>query len=532
MDIQKPRRFETTDRAHADLFNEVIDQLNENDNLIGQRAEEAEKNAKDFTDQHVKNKNNPHNVTSEQVNIINELAEDTPLSSYPNGYSMMAGTEKNGYHSYTTVLTYKIDQMRGTQMMMAQDKMKPKIRYWNGGSSWTAWVELESADDAQGKVDAHANDNKLHITGAERTKWNNGQLYKLTSDTGIHKLNLSDKDILEELKNARTVTFYSNSTTVNNPAQHISLRGLQIGQDNVSEVIALGNDGSTWRTTQGNGTFKEWTKLETEAGAQQKATKALNDAKSYADTNFTNQKLTVLTDSDAIQDATVSGDTYPNGITLMNINNNQTGYPLGYGLIKNEKWSNFRFTQYFYGLGNQLNTNTGIGTWVRHWYTSSGWTTWEKISGFAHANVSTNGKQALTKGAINKIEFNRIIKDSHNLFDTSKNRFTASHSGVYLIGTGVYMDNSMNYCNFELIVYLNGSRYKNIGHYRIPTPANTASSELNVGVYGSCTVPMNPGDYVEIHMYVNYNGDEQRYIADRTGQYNYFDILELGGINY
>ncbi|XBM33327.1 hypothetical protein AAG663_15465 [Bacillus licheniformis] len=31
MDIQKPRSFRTTDRAHADLFNQVIDQLNAND---------------------------------------------------------------------------------------------------------------------------------------------------------------------------------------------------------------------------------------------------------------------------------------------------------------------------------------------------------------------------------------------------------------------------------------------------------------------------------------------------------------------
>ncbi len=34
MDIKKPMSFKTTDRAHADLFNKVVDQLNENDQLI------------------------------------------------------------------------------------------------------------------------------------------------------------------------------------------------------------------------------------------------------------------------------------------------------------------------------------------------------------------------------------------------------------------------------------------------------------------------------------------------------------------
>lgn len=58
MDIQKPRRFETTDRAHADLFNEAIDQLNVNDERIAKRAEEAEERATTYTDAHA----NDHSI--------------------------------------------------------------------------------------------------------------------------------------------------------------------------------------------------------------------------------------------------------------------------------------------------------------------------------------------------------------------------------------------------------------------------------------------------------------------------------------
>ncbi|MDP4135464.1 MAG: hypothetical protein Q8931_06125, partial [Bacillota bacterium] len=63
MDIQKPRSFRTTDRAHADLFNQVIDQLNANDESIAQFAAEAEQRSTAYTDAHISNKGNPHGVT-------------------------------------------------------------------------------------------------------------------------------------------------------------------------------------------------------------------------------------------------------------------------------------------------------------------------------------------------------------------------------------------------------------------------------------------------------------------------------------
>ncbi len=115
---------------------------------------------------------------------------------------------------------------------------------------------------------------------------------------------------------------------------------------------------------------------------------------------------------------------------------NTTGYPLRYGIVKNEKYNNYRFTQYFYGPGNESGTYyDGTGVWVRR--SGSGWTKWEKISGFAHANVGTTGIQYLKKVDHTKIAFNRIIKDSHNAFDTKNNRFIAPNDGMYLVGSGI-----------------------------------------------------------------------------------------------
>ncbi|WP_024426118.1 phage baseplate upper protein [Bacillus safensis] len=124
----------------------------------------------------------------------------------------------------------------------------------------STWNSKETTSGAQQKVDLHANNPDLHVTAEDKTKWNAGQLRKLTADTGSFKLNLAGKDLYTDLLTARTATFYGNSTSANGPSS-ASLRGFQIAEDNVGEVLAMGNDGSTWRNTFGSGTFRGWRRL-------------------------------------------------------------------------------------------------------------------------------------------------------------------------------------------------------------------------------------------------------------------------------
>lgn len=124
----------------------------------------------------------------------------------------------------------------------------------------STWNSKETTSGAQQKVDLHANNLDLHVTADDKTKWNAGQLRKLTADTGSFKLNLAGKDLYTDLLTARTATFYGNSTSTNGPSS-ASLRGFQIAEDNVGEVLAMGNDGSTWRNTFGSGNFRGWRRL-------------------------------------------------------------------------------------------------------------------------------------------------------------------------------------------------------------------------------------------------------------------------------
>ena len=247
---------------------------------------------------------------------------------------------------------------------------------------------------------------------------------------------------------------------------------------------------------------------------------------------ITNETLFILKGDQAIQDASVSGEEYPIGITLMAIAND-TGYPTKLGFVKNEKMNEYRFVQYYYGNGNETNSYfTSTGIWFRQWYIASGWTEWHKISGFLNTNIGTTGKQLLTKAEYQKVLFNRKIKDSHNNFDIKNNRFICPENGMYSVNAGVYIESFQRYANFELSIYLNGIRYKNIAHHRQRPESPSDTGILNMGLYGAANVPANKGDYLEIYIYVNYEGDVSRYVSDKSGWFNYFDIMEIGGRNF
>ncbi|MCY8916860.1 terminase [Bacillus atrophaeus] len=412
------------------------------------------------------------------------------------------------------------------------------------GGNWSDWIRFETEKSVQEKVDAHAKNTSIHVTQTDKDKWNGSQLTKITNDYGGIAFSVNaGEDMLQAIINrGRGMgTFYAIGTAVNSPSE-ASTRGFY--QMTSQDADGKGMYGWVYAMDYKNNVFTNyydgnkvgwqgWNKLDTANAAQMRIEKAVSDAKDYTDSNFSNEKLTVLPIASGIENARTPGTEYPFGITLMKIyDDNQTGYPLGYGLIKNEKWNNARFTQYFYGNADSRNgKNYLTGTWIRHWWLESGWTPWEKISGFAHANIGTTGRQTLKKAEQNKILYNRVIIDSHGAFDISNNRFIAPNDGMYLIGGGAYVETIATYTNLELQVFRNGSFYKSVQQFRNSDGQNTDSRDLTISC-GGVTVPLKKGDYVELYIYCGYSGDVTRYIGDKNGQYNYFDIAEIGGKVY
>lgn len=431
----------------------------------------------------------------------------------------------------------------GEAMAMSTDGGFWRKSLVNG--TWSDWIKYETEEGSIKRLAVHTDDKDIHVTKSDKDKWNGAQLSKITNDVGGVSFAVNEgEDMLQAIidRGRSMGTFYANGKAVNSPST-ASTRGFyqmtsqsSDGKGSYGWVYAMDYRNNVFTNYWDGNTvgWQGWKKLETETASQEKADKALSDAKAFVQDNFTNQKLTVLTGTNAIQDARTSGESYPLGLTLMDIGQgNTTGYPLRYGIVKNEKYNNSRFTQYFYGTGNESGTYLdSTGVWVRHWWSGSGWTPWEKISGFAHANIGTTGVQYLKKIDHTKIAFNRKIKDSHNAFDTKNNRFIAPNDGMYLIGAGIYTINYTSYINFHLKVYLNGQEYKTLHHMR--GDFSEKDNGMNLGLNGNATVPMNKGDYVEIWCYCNYGGDEtlKRAVDDKNGVFNFFDIQELGGRNY
>ncbi|MGE0909660.1 terminase [Bacillus atrophaeus] len=559
------------------------------------KADAAEKNAKAYTDQHRNDTNNPHSVTKDQIGLgkvtNDKQATKSEFDAHNNdqirhisdsertkwnGAQLFKITDDNGqgkiyvketddFHEIipkypglvhftsnvaaingpgTAVRGIWTCNSKGTfGQVIAFDNANKTYRKTVSNGVWSGWEVLETTSGAQAKVDAHAKNTSIHVTQTDKDKWNGSQLTKITNDYGGIAFSVNaGEDMLQAIVNrGRGMgTFYAIGTAVNSPSE-ASTRGFY--QMTSQDADGKGMYGWVYAMDYKNNVFTNyydgnkvgwqgWNKLDTENAAQMRIEKAVSDAKDYTDSNFSNEKLTVLPIASGIEDARTPGTEYPFGITLMKIyDDNQTGYPLGYGLIKNEKWNNARFTQYFYGNADSRNgKNYLTGTWIRHWWLESGWTPWEKISGFAHANIGTTGIQYLEPATSTKIQFNRKIKDSHNAFDTTNNRFVAPNDGMYLVGAGLYMLNYPAYINLHIKVYLNGNAYKTLHHLR--GYFENKDTELKVGLNGNATVPMNKGDYIEIYCYCNYGGSNRRGVDNQDGVFNFFDIQEIGGLNY
>ncbi|WEZ22043.1 BppU family phage baseplate upper protein [Bacillus subtilis] len=211
--------------------------------------------------------------------------------------TLNAPVNSNGYllvYNYGTYPYQEFTSYSGVTSSIPDNRRKFIRNKVSGTENWTPWMEIEYAAGAQAKVDTHANrtDNPhsvtkaqvgldkvdnvqqaslaefnahnynsvRHVVQADKDKWNGSQIYKLTADEGHHLIGLSGKDLFTELASKKTTTFYSNNTTTNQPPVSSSFRGIQIGQDNIGEVLAMGNDGSTWRITNANG-WKTWKRL-------------------------------------------------------------------------------------------------------------------------------------------------------------------------------------------------------------------------------------------------------------------------------
>ncbi len=173
MDIKSPKVFETSDKAHADLFNDMVKVLLENDtgllDQLGGHIDDTKPHAS-AAEKKKWNESQLYKITADNgTQLINVPAGSTIFNAIkdkgictfyaPSGVEDSPAPNKAALRGIQTVGQNNI----GTGFAV-DTSGNAYYFYYNSGHISITWTQLPSV--------------------AERNKWNNGQLYRLTPNDG------------------------------------------------------------------------------------------------------------------------------------------------------------------------------------------------------------------------------------------------------------------------------------------------------------------------------------------------------------
>ncbi|AKL83290.1 BppU family phage baseplate upper protein [Bacillus atrophaeus] len=215
-----------------------------------EKADVAEANARNHTDAHTTDKNNPHGVTKVQVGLSNvdnvKQASKKEFESHNSNHDIHITTEERA-----------------------------------------AWNAKETPEGSQEKVDAHATKADIHVTQSNKDKWNAGQLTKLTTDSG-YTINVNAPNRIS------LSGFYGVANSSDMPdTKYYKLIHLSSSEGTATQIAIANGDGTIYSRVKVSDVWTSWQPYETTTGVQGKVGKTLNDAKSY--TNNLEKRLTDLT---------------------------------------------------------------------------------------------------------------------------------------------------------------------------------------------------------------------------------------------
>jgi len=259
MDIKFPKVFETSDKAHADLFNEMVKVLHENDSglldqIIGHTSDTQ-----------------PHASAAEKKkwneSQIYKITADngTQLINVPVGSTIFDAIKDKGICTFYARSGIEDSPsqyaLRGMQTV-GQDNIGTGFAIDTSGNAYYFYY----------------NSNHISITWtqlptvAEKDKWNNGQLYKLTQDSGDRKALptvLDGTDILT-LPPGRYYAAgqYLTNKPISNDSSWYNIDVERAGTRKNFHVIRSADNVHWFGTVHTDGSFKGWERILTEKDAK------------------------------------------------------------------------------------------------------------------------------------------------------------------------------------------------------------------------------------------------------------------------
>ncbi|MCY8243848.1 phage baseplate upper protein, partial [Bacillus haynesii] len=196
-----------------------------------EKADAAEAGAKAYADEHAAKIDNPHKVTKAQVGLSN--VDNVKQASKADFDNHVGNTANPHAVTKAQVGLSKVDNVKQA---------------------------------SKSEFDTHNNDTTRHITADERTKWNAGQLYKLTDDNGSRTLIPDGTDLLT----LPAGLYYGVSNKVVNSPEPKAVEWFHYDVSTNSArktivVTATANPRRWFGTIHTDGSFKGWQRFITDA---------------------------------------------------------------------------------------------------------------------------------------------------------------------------------------------------------------------------------------------------------------------------
>lgn len=215
MEIKTPRTFKPTDKAHADLFNDMVEDFLDNDVGLLEAINHHIEDTNPHTSEAEKKKWNDsqsYKITADNGSQLINVPADARIFDAIKGKGTCTFYAASGVEDSPVNIS-----LRGLQTV-GEDNIGTGFAVDIAGNAYSFYYNA---------ADTAINWTKLP-SNAERNKWNDGQLSKITSDNGGVILSVSDgEDLLEKVVSLgpKHGTFYATGKALNSPTTR-SCRGM------------------------------------------------------------------------------------------------------------------------------------------------------------------------------------------------------------------------------------------------------------------------------------------------------------------
>ncbi|WP_338444394.1 BppU family phage baseplate upper protein [Bacillus spizizenii] len=233
-------------------------------------------------DTHKNDKSNPHDVTKSQVGLGNvdnvQQATKAEFNTHNTDSTRhITSTERSNWNAKetTTGAQNKADTAEENAKTYTDQHINNKSNPHGVTKDQVGLGNVTNDKQAtKTEFDTHVKDATVHISAAERTKWNGAQLFKITNDVGGVLVSIADTDdFLDRIVKAGKTfgTFYSTGKPTNAPST-LSTRGFfhftsidSNGNGTFGYVVAMDYKNNMYSNyVDGNLGWSGWKRLLTE----------------------------------------------------------------------------------------------------------------------------------------------------------------------------------------------------------------------------------------------------------------------------